>query len=66
MDNINFPNFYPFVLGHCYMFLVKNRVFGLLDRIALKLSQKSEEKKFKDHDSLKRDYPPLKIQNFIV
>jgi len=34
MDNINLPNSHPSVLGHCYPFLVKNRVFGLLDRIA--------------------------------
>jgi len=27
-------------LSHCYMFLVKNRVFGLLDQIAPKLPQK--------------------------
>jgi len=40
MDNINLPNSYPFVLGHCYLFLVKNRVFGLLVWIALKLPQK--------------------------
>ena len=40
MDNINLPNSYPFVLGHCYLFLVKNRIFELLDRIAPKLSQK--------------------------
>ncbi|KEH22656.1 hypothetical protein MTR_7g056323 [Medicago truncatula] len=39
-DNINLPNSHPSVLGHCYLFLVENRVFGLLDRIAPKLSQK--------------------------
>ncbi|KEH32457.1 hypothetical protein MTR_4g125570 [Medicago truncatula] len=39
-DNINFPNFHSSGLGHCYLFLVKNRVFGLLDRIASKLPQK--------------------------
>jgi len=32
-NNINLSNSQPSVLSHCYMFLVKNRVFGLLDRI---------------------------------
>jgi len=44
MDNINLPNSYPFVLGHCHLFLVKNQVFGLLDRIAPKLPQKIRKK----------------------
>jgi len=39
-DNFNLPNSYPSILGHCYLFLVKNRVFGLLNRIAPKLPQK--------------------------
>jgi len=39
-NNINLPNSHPSVLGHCYLFLVKNRVFGLLDWIAPKLPQK--------------------------
>ncbi|KEH18586.1 hypothetical protein MTR_8g024580 [Medicago truncatula] len=39
-DNINLPKSHPYVLGHCYLFLVKNRVFGLLDWIAPKLPQK--------------------------
>ena len=51
-DNINLPNPHPSVLGHCYLFLVKNRVFRLLDRIAPKLPQK----KFKDHDSPRMDF----------
>jgi len=52
MDNINLPNSHPSILGHCYLFLVKNRVFGLLDRIAPKLPHKiRRRKKFKDHDS---------------
>ena len=45
MDNINFPNSHPSLLGHCYLFLVKNLVFGLFDRIAPKLSQKIRKKK---------------------
>jgi len=40
MNNINIHNSHPYVLGHSYLFLVKNRVFELLDRIALKLPQK--------------------------
>ncbi|AES81368.1 hypothetical protein MTR_7g092000 [Medicago truncatula] len=39
-DNINLLNSLSSVLGHCYVFLVKNLVFGLLDRIAPKLLQK--------------------------
>ena len=37
---------------HCYLFLIKIRVFGLLGRIAPKLPQK----KFKDDDSPRRDF----------
>jgi len=55
MDNINLPNSHPSVLGHCYLFLVKNRVLGLFDRIAPKLPQKIR-KKFKDHDSPRKDF----------
>ena len=40
MDNINFLNSHHSVLGHCYMFLVKNRVFELLDQISPKLPHK--------------------------
>jgi len=36
-QHINLPNSHPSVLCHCYLFLVKNRVFGLLDWIAPKL-----------------------------
>jgi len=62
-DNINLPNSHPSVLGHCYLFLVKNRVFGLLDRIAPKratwsdcseTSPENQKKKFKDRGSLRR------------
>ena len=39
-DNINLPTSYPSVLGHWYLFLVKNWVSELLDRIAPKLPHK--------------------------
>ncbi|AES99136.1 hypothetical protein MTR_5g076980 [Medicago truncatula] len=42
-NNINLPNSHPSILSHCYMFVVKNRVFGLLDRIAPKIPRKSEK-----------------------
>jgi len=54
-NNINLSNSHPFVLSHCYMFLVKNQVFGLLDQIAPKLPLENQ-KKFKDHDSLRRGF----------
>jgi len=64
-DNINLPNSYPFVLGHCYPFLVKNRVFGLLDRIVLKLPQKIRKNSRTITPLKENSYgtPPLKIQN---
>jgi len=42
-------------LSHCYMFLVKNRVFELLDRDCSETSPENQ-KKFKDHDSRRRDF----------
>ncbi|KEH41010.1 hypothetical protein MTR_1g040685 [Medicago truncatula] len=42
-DNINLTNFHPSVLDHCYLFLVKNRIFELLDRIARNFPRKSEK-----------------------
>ncbi|AES66658.1 hypothetical protein MTR_2g076930 [Medicago truncatula] len=62
-DNINLPNSHPSVLGHCYLFLVKNRVFGLLDRIAPKLPQKIRKN---SRTMTSYGTPPLKIQNSIV
>jgi len=56
MNNINLRNFHPSVLGHCWLFLVKNQVFGLLDQIAPKLPQKIKKKKINDQDSLRRDF----------
>ena len=65
MDNINLPNSHPSVLGHRYLFLVKNRVFGQLDRIAPKLPQKI--KKIQGPlEETSYGAPPLKIQNSIV
>jgi len=68
MDNINLPNSHPSVLGHCYLFLVKNRVFGLLDRIAMKLLQKIRKNSriMTPLEGTSYGTPPLKIQNFIV
>ena len=68
MDKINLPNSYPFVLGHCYLFLIKNRVFGLLDRIGLKLPQKirKNSRTMTPVEETSYETPPLKIQNFIV
>jgi len=39
-DHINLHNFHPSILGHCYLFPVKNSIFWLFDQIALKLSHK--------------------------
>jgi len=44
MNNTNLPNSHPFVLGHYYLFLVKNRVFRLLDGLLRNFSKKSEKK----------------------
>ena len=67
-DSINLPNSHPYGLGHYYLFLVKNRVFGLLDRIAPKLLQKIRKNsrtmtplEWTSYETL-----PLKIQNSIV
>ncbi|KEH28194.1 hypothetical protein MTR_5g073310 [Medicago truncatula] len=67
-DNINLPNSHLSVLGHCYMFLVKNWVFGLLDRIAPKLPQKirKNSRTVTSIEGTSYETPPLKIQNFIV
>ena len=66
-DKINLPNSHSSVLGHCYLFLVKNRVFGLLDRIASKLPQKIKKNSRTTTPLEGTSYgtPPLKIQNFI-
>ncbi|AES89015.1 hypothetical protein MTR_4g068070 [Medicago truncatula] len=68
MDNINLPNSHPSVLGHCYMFLVKNRVFGLLDRIAPKFPQKirKSSRTMTPLEGTSQGIPSLKIQNSIV
>ncbi|AES71489.1 hypothetical protein MTR_3g077510 [Medicago truncatula] len=68
MDNINLPKFHPSVLGHCYLFLVKKRVFRLLDRIALKLPQKirKNSRTMTLIEGTSYGSPPLKIQNSIV
>jgi len=67
-DNINLPNSHPSVLGHCYMFLVKNRVFRQLDRIAPKLSQKirKNSRTMTPLEGTSYATPPLKIQNSII
>ena len=67
-DNISLANSYPFVLGHCYLFLVKNRVFGPLDRIAPKLPQKIKKnsRTMAPLEGTSYRTPPLKIQNSIV
>jgi len=54
-NNINLLNFHPSVSGHCYLFLIKNRVFKLLDQIALKLPHKIR-KNLNDRDSLRRNF----------
>ncbi|KEH20075.1 hypothetical protein MTR_8g066972 [Medicago truncatula] len=64
-DNINLPNSHPSVLGHCYLFLVKNWVFGLLDQIAPKLPHKIR-KNSRTMTLTSYGTPPLQIQNFIV
>jgi len=68
MHYINLPKSHPFVLGNCYLFLVKNLVFGLLDRIASKLPQKIKKKSRIKTPLEGTSYvtPPLKIQNSIV
>ncbi|AES67584.1 hypothetical protein MTR_2g096460 [Medicago truncatula] len=67
MDNINLPNFHPSVLGHCYLFLVKNWIFGQLDRIAPKLPQKiRKNSRMTLVEETPYRTPPIKIQNFIV
>ena len=65
MNNINLRNFHPSVLGHCWLFLVKNQVFGLLDQIAPKLPQKIRKKSRITTPLEETSYetPPLKIQN---
>jgi len=67
-DNINLPNSHPSVLGHCYLFLLKNRVSGLLDRTAPKLPQKirKNSRTMTPLDGTSYGTPPLKIQNSIV
>ncbi|AET00205.1 hypothetical protein MTR_5g089460 [Medicago truncatula] len=67
-DNNNLPNSHPSVLGHCYLFLVKNRVFRLLNRIAPKLSQKIRKNSRTVTPKEETSYGtlPLKIQNSIV
>jgi len=67
-DTINLPISYPFVLGHCYLFLVKNRIFGVLDRIALKLLEKTRKssRTMTPTEGTSYGTPPLKIQNSIV
>ncbi|KEH24199.1 transmembrane protein, putative [Medicago truncatula] len=57
----------PF-LDHCYLFLVKNWVFGLLDRIAPKLTQKirNNSRTMTPLEGTSYGTPPLKIQNSIV
>ncbi|KEH42300.1 hypothetical protein MTR_1g067100 [Medicago truncatula] len=68
MDIFNLHNSHPSVLGHCYLFLVKNRYFGLLDRIAPKLPQKirKNSRTVTPLEGTSYGTPPLKIQNFIV
>ena len=67
-DNINLPNSHPSVLGHCYLFLVKNRVLKLLDQIAPKLPQKirKNSRTITPLEGTSCGIPPLKIQNSIV
>jgi len=67
-NNTNLPSSHPFVLGHCYLFLVKNRIFGLLDQIAPKLQQKiiKNSRIVTPLKGTSWGIPPLKIQNFIV
>jgi len=67
-DNINLPSSHPSVFGSFYMFLVKNRVFGLLDRIAPKLPQKirKNSRTVTPLEGTSYETPTLKIQNSIV
>jgi len=67
-DNINILNSHPSVLGHCYLFLVKNWVFGQLDRIAPKHPQKirKNSRTMTPVEGTSYGTPPLKIQNSIV
>jgi len=67
-NNINLHNSHPSVLSHCYTFLVKNRVFGLLDQIAQELPHKIR-KNSRIMTTLEETFYgtlPLKIQNFNV
>jgi len=67
-DNINLPNSHPSVLGHCYLFLVKNRVFGQPNRIAPKLPHKirKNSRTMTPLEGTSHETLPLKIQNSIV
>ncbi|AES81408.1 hypothetical protein MTR_7g092440 [Medicago truncatula] len=67
-ENINLPNSHPSVLAHCYLVLVKNRVFGLLDRIAPKLPQKirKNSRTMTPVEGTSYGTPSFKIQNSIV
>ncbi|KEH30654.1 hypothetical protein MTR_4g077767 [Medicago truncatula] len=61
-------NSHPSVLGHCYMFLIKNWIFGLLDRIAQKLAQtiRKNSRTMTPVEGTSYGTLPLKIQNSIV
>jgi len=51
-DNINLPNSHPFILGHCYLFLVKKSGFRTTSSDCFETSPENQ-KKFKDNDSLR-------------
>jgi len=61
-DHVNLPNSHPYIFGHCWMFSIKNLIFGLLDHITPNFLRKLEEEK--KQGLYKTEFQNLKILSF--